>query len=43
MNRYRRTGGEEGAKLIADADAFLRGEGVVNPERFVAMLVPGFP
>jgi hypothetical protein len=36
------TGGAEGAQLSADAEAFLRAEGVVNPARFAVMLVPGF-
>jgi hypothetical protein len=36
-------GGDEGAKLIAKADAFMTGEGIARPERFAAMLAPGFP
>jgi hypothetical protein len=34
-------GGEEGAALIAEADAFLRAGGILRPERFVAALHPG--
>ena len=36
------TKGEEGAAAIARADAMLRAQGVVRPERFVRVLVPGF-
>jgi hypothetical protein len=35
-------GGDEGAKLVAEADAFMASEGIVNPARFAAMLTPGF-
>jgi hypothetical protein len=34
-------GGAEGERLIASADAVLAGEGIVRPERYTAMLVPG--
>jgi hypothetical protein len=34
-------GDENGARLTARADAYLRAAGVVNPDRFAAMLVPG--
>jgi hypothetical protein len=34
-------GGDEGAALVAVADAFLRAGGATDPERLVAMLVPG--
>ena len=35
------TGGSQGAALVAEADAFLRERGVVDPERFVACTAPG--
>ncbi len=35
-------GGDEGAKLIAAAEAWMAREEVVRPDRFVAMLAPGF-
>jgi hypothetical protein len=35
-------GGDEGAKLIAKADAYMTGEGIAKPERFAAMIAPGF-
>jgi serine/threonine protein kinase len=35
-------GGAEGKGLVATADARLIGEGVVRPDRFTAMLLPGF-
>jgi eukaryotic-like serine/threonine-protein kinase len=34
-------GGEEGARLAAEADAWMRGESIRNPERMTAMLAPG--
>jgi hypothetical protein len=34
-------GGDEGAALIAEADAFLRAGGVVDPARFTAAFTPG--
>jgi hypothetical protein len=34
-------GGDEGAALIAEADAFLHAGGVVDPARYTAALVPG--
>jgi eukaryotic-like serine/threonine-protein kinase len=34
-------GGEEGRALIESADAELRAEGMVNPERLTAAMVPG--
>ncbi|HEX9282703.1 MAG TPA: protein kinase [Gemmatimonadales bacterium] len=36
-------GGAEGAGLVAQADAWMKSQGVMNPERFTAMLAPGFP
>ncbi len=36
-------GGDEGAELVAAARAWFEGEGVVRPERLVAMLTPGGP
>jgi len=35
-------GGDEGAALIADADAWLTGQGVRSPDAVTAMLAPGF-
>ncbi len=43
--RYRRgqlTGGEPGAKQVAEAEEDLRSRGVKNPSRFVNVFVPGF-
>ena len=34
-------GGDEGASLIAEADAFLRAGGALDPARLVATLMPG--
>ncbi len=36
-------GGDEGAALVEQADAAMRAEGIVRPDRFAAMLAPGFP
>jgi hypothetical protein len=33
--------GAEGARLVREADEFLRGRGVVDPEHFVATTAPG--
>jgi serine/threonine protein kinase len=35
-------GGDEGAALIAAADAWMRSESIANPVRFTAVLAPGF-
>lgn len=35
--------GDEGRALIAEADAWMAGEGIVNPRRFTRALAPGFP
>lgn len=35
-------GGDEGARLVREAEATLRAEGVVNPARWVAWAAPGF-
>jgi hypothetical protein len=35
-------GGDEGRSLGRQAGAAMTGEGVRDPERFAAMLVPGF-
>ena len=35
-------GGDEGAGLQRGADAFMRGQRILRPERFVAMIAPGF-
>jgi hypothetical protein len=34
-------GNEEGARLVAEADAWMTREGIRNPERMTAMLAPG--
>ena len=36
-------GGDEGRALVAQADDFMRGQGVKKPERIAALLAPGFP
>ncbi|OLC08852.1 MAG: hypothetical protein AUH42_00440 [Gemmatimonadetes bacterium 13_1_40CM_70_11] len=36
-------GGAEGVDLVAQADTWMKSQGVANPERFTAMLAPGFP
>jgi serine/threonine protein kinase len=36
-------GGDEGETLVATADAWLRRQDVQRPDRFAAMLAPGFP
>jgi hypothetical protein len=36
------TGGDEGARLIDRAEAWMRSETVKNPARMTAMLAPGF-
>ena len=41
--RGRLLGGDIGRELIQQADAFMTGEGVREPDRIAAMLVPGFP
>jgi len=35
-------GGDEGRRLLAESDAWMSSEGVVNPKRFADMLAPGF-
>ena len=35
-------GGDEGAVLVAGAEAWMRGEGIARPDGFVRMLAPGF-
>jgi hypothetical protein len=40
--RGRLLGGDDGRALIADADTIFAAEGVVRPDRFAGMLVPGF-
>jgi hypothetical protein len=35
-------GGDEGRALLAAADTWFASEGVKRPERFVAMMAPGF-
>jgi hypothetical protein len=36
-------GGEDGALALSRSDAWMRGQGILHPERFVALLAPGFP
>ena len=36
------TGGEEGARLIQEAETALAAEGIVNPARWTALILPGF-
>ncbi len=36
-------GGDEGRELIAQADAWMRAQSVVNPSRMASCLAPGFP
>lgn len=36
-------GGEKGQAMVANATAWLAGQGVKRPDRMFAMLVPGFP
>jgi len=36
-------GGTEGAELVTAADRWMKSQGVVSPDRFTAMLAPGFP
>jgi hypothetical protein len=35
-------GGHKGRQLVAEANSWMAGQGVVRPERMTAMLVPGF-
>jgi hypothetical protein len=42
MRQGQLRGGTEGAALVAQAEAWMRGQGIVRPERFAAMLAPGF-
>ena len=39
--RGKLTGGESGNSLVGDADAWMSGQGIQNPERMAAMLAPG--
>ena len=36
------TGGDEGEKLVREADDWFTGQGVENPAKFADFLVPGF-
>lgn len=36
-------GGSEGERLIAEGDRFMREQAIARPDRFTAMLAPGFP
>jgi hypothetical protein len=42
-HRGRLLGGSQGADLIAEADAWLAGQGAVAPARLVEVVAPGFP
>jgi hypothetical protein len=42
MRQGQLRGGAEGTALVAQAEAWMRGQGIVRPERFAAMLAPGF-
>lgn len=35
-------GGAEGAALVAESDAWMAAQGVRNPERLTAMVLPGW-
>ena len=37
------TGGQEGHDLMTDAEAWMREQRIVDPQRITAMLAPGFP
>ena len=36
-------GGEQGRGMIVQEDVWMTGQGIKNPARLTAMLVPGFP
>ncbi len=36
-------GGEEGRALVEEADAKFRAQAIKAPEKYSAMLAPGFP
>jgi len=36
-------GGDEGAELVAQADKWMKSEGILNPRRMISVLAPGFP
>jgi hypothetical protein len=36
-------GGDQGRGMIDQADVWMTGQGIKNPARVTAMLVPGFP
>ena len=36
-------GGDQGREMIVQADVWMTGQGIKNPARMTAMLVPGFP
>jgi hypothetical protein len=42
MRQGQLRGGADGVALVAQAEAWMRGQGIVRPERFAAMLAPGF-
>jgi hypothetical protein len=42
IRRGQLRGGAEGASEVAAAEAWMRSEGIVRPDRFAAMLAPGF-
>jgi serine/threonine protein kinase len=46
VSRWRKgelLGGDEGRALVAQADEFMRGQGIAKPERIASLLAPGFP
>jgi eukaryotic-like serine/threonine-protein kinase len=36
-------GGEEGRRLVTDADGWMTAQGIGSPSRMTAVLAPGFP
>ena len=36
-------GGDAGRDLVAQADSWMAGQGIVNPSRMTALFAPGFP
>jgi hypothetical protein len=35
-------GGESGQRLVAEADAAMAAQGIARPDRWAAMIAPGF-
>jgi hypothetical protein len=42
LRRGQLLGGDEGSRLVADAEAWMAGQGIRNAARMAAMLAPGF-